>query len=62
MSVRRACVHPRLVNDFGTVRVFWQGDIVNSNRKREGSNHDWKGEIGVREEEQSTGASLEESQ
>ena len=27
MSVRRACVHPRLVNDFGTVRVFWQGDM-----------------------------------
>jgi len=26
MSVRRACVHPRLVNAFGTVRVFWQGD------------------------------------
>jgi hypothetical protein len=26
MSVRRACVHPRLVNAFGTVRVFWRGD------------------------------------
>jgi len=36
--------------------------IVNSNQKREGSNQDWKGEIGVREEEQSTGASSEESQ
>jgi hypothetical protein len=27
MSVPRACVHPRLVNAFGTVRVFWQGDV-----------------------------------